>query len=827
VLRIGRRRFLGGALAAGAAATVPTARASAWTGAASAGAAGSGPVRVYLVVVDGLRPDEVPLMPTLGGLAAEGTFYPEGRADMVAETSTNHASMITGMRPTRHGIAANAVPTLPVRPSDEPRYLKADSLFTLLSRQAPGLRSVAIGAKTYVADLCRHDRTGDGRTDADHVNDPVVVVPVALDSAPDEETGSEAVAISRELDPDLLFLNLGDVDRMGHFDESGGLTAGQLPVVRRTALVRADAQIARLVTELQTSGRWESTVLMVTADHSMDFSRRDRGLNLAPLFAADELLRDEVQAAINGGASLYALRSPDEPRAHERLRRMREIAMSVEGIEHALYLRPNPQDGGERHWVARVFPQWGLAGDMVGDMVVTVAPGYRLGHDLNAPALVANPIPGNHGHPATLPIPVVISGGWPGVRTRTVTPETELAVTDEHPDQARNIDLAPTAAWLLGLHPPPGGFDGRVLEEAFDRRPATRTEVRDVASLPSIARVAGQDAVGTAVELARLGFPEGAGAVVVVADAVVGAVATPLAITRDAPVLLARRTELPSAARAEVERLAPATAYLVGGTSVMGPEVEASLREAGVEEVVRLDGEDGPEIARRVARELAAGQTLRQVVLVRGEPASGVPVDAMVAGPVAAGGHPRDPAADDGPALPNQGDFTSGDGVGPRPVLLTDRDGLPDATEAALTELGVERVIVVGGELAVSGRLADRLRDRGLLVERIWGETADATARAVARRGIREGAFTDNVLLISDADPLEAVAAGATVGRLGGTLMLAPRAGLPRAHDAAGFLADRADELVRLRLVGGRGAFTDGLVRQVTDLIHERRTRSA
>jgi ectonucleotide pyrophosphatase/phosphodiesterase family member 5 len=825
VSRIGRRVFLRGALATGAVAAAPV-RAPSVRAAPGSGAGGEAPVRVYLVVVDGLRPDEVALMPTLSTLAAEGTYYPEARADMVAETSTNHASMITGMRPTRHGIAANAVPTLPVRPSDDPRYLKADSLFTLLARQAPQLVTAAIGAKTYVADLCRHDRTGDGDTDAGHVNEPLVVVPVALDSAPDEETGTEAVVISREHDPDLLFLNLGDVDRMGHFDETGGMTEGQLPALRRATLLRADAQIARLVAELRRSGRWESTVFMVTADHSMDWSRRDRGLNLAPRFQADELLRDEVLAAINGGASLYALRSPDEPRADERLRRMRELALSVEGVEHALYLRPNPADGGERHWVGHVFPQWGLAGDMVGDMIVTVAPGYRLGHDLRAPEVVANPIPGNHGHPTTLPIPIVVSGGWDGVRAQDVTPSDELSVTDEDPGQARNIDLAPTAAWLLGLHGPPGGFDGRVLTEAFDRRPASRPEIRDVASMPSISRLAGDGPAGTAALLSRTGFPEGTDTVVVVDGPLSGAVATPLAVSRHAPVLPAGRGELPAAVLDEIVRLGPRRAYLVGDPAVLSERVAARLRSAGVEELVRLAGTHGPEVAHRVAVELAGDEGLAQAVLVRGDPASDVALDALVAGPVAAGGHPRTPTSADGPRLPNQGDFTAGDGVGPRPLLLVGREDVPDETTLALRELEVERVVIVGGPLAVSVEVEEDLRRRGLLVERIGGETADDTARAIAERGIREGAFTDNLLLVSDGDPWETVGAGAAVGRLGGTLMLAPRTSLPRGESTHRLLVDRADELVRVRLVGGRRSFTEGMLRQVTDLIRERRTRS-
>jgi ectonucleotide pyrophosphatase/phosphodiesterase family member 5 len=98
------------------------------------------PVRVYLVVIDGLRPDEVGFMPQVAELAAEGTYWPDGRAERIAETTPNHVAMLTGMRGDRHGMPGNAVPARPgftPQLGDEPRYLKADTLFTLLRRQAP------------------------------------------------------------------------------------------------------------------------------------------------------------------------------------------------------------------------------------------------------------------------------------------------------------------------------------------------------------------------------------------------------------------------------------------------------------------------------------------------------------------------------------------------------------------------------------------------------------------------------------------------------------------------------------------------------------------
>jgi ectonucleotide pyrophosphatase/phosphodiesterase family protein 5 len=809
-----RRTFLRGAIAGGL--VVMSAPTGVW---ARSAAASTGSVRVYLIIVDGLRPGEVALMPQLSALAASGSFYPEGRAEMVAETTTNHMTLLTGMRATRHGMPANAVPTLPVRPSDEPRYTKADSILTLMRRQAPELRSATIGAKTYVSDLAKHDRTGDGRTDATYTNDPLL--PVTLDSAPDEEIGTEAVRVSRELDPDFLFVNLGDVDRVGHLDETGGLTAGRAPAFRTATLLRADAQLRRLVTELQTSGRWAQTVFMVTADHSMDWSFRDRGLNLAPLFEADPLLRAEVRAAINGGASLYALRSPDDPLAHQRLRRMREIASSVQGVRDALHIRPNPLDGDTEHWVGRVHPQWGLGGDFAGDFVVTVEPGYRLGHRASTPAIFANPIPGNHGHPTTLPIPVVISGGWSGVRQRgAVDPGRDVAPTEEHPSQARNVDLVPTAAWLLGLNPPPGGFDGQVREEAFAARPEPRAAARNVASMPVVTRVAGRDTVGTVLELSRLAFPDGAATVVVVSGIAVehALPAVPLASARGGPVLLAEQDGLLPAVAAEVRRLGATRAFVLGGTDVLRPRVEDDLRFAGVEDVVRLGADDAFGTARRVATELGVDKANRQVVLV----GSATPVDVILAGPVAAAGHPRT-AVEPTPLA----SFTAGGGTASRPLLLTGPGELSAETAAALQELSVDRVIVVGDTSAVSLDVEEKLRADGLVVERIGGHRTDQTAALLAERGIREGAFTDDVYLIGAGRVAEGIAAGAALGRLGGTLVLCPRDRLAQTPATRDFLHDRADEFVRIRAVGDERSLSRRTVDEVIELVRARRTRPA
>ena len=455
--------------------------------------------RVYVVVVDGLRPDEVALMPFLSSLARTGTYYRESRSVMVAETIPNHVAMVTGAYPDRNGIVANDYPDVPsrtVRGNEDPELLRADSLFTLVQEQCPRLTTAAVTSKDYLFEVMDHDRTGDGKVDADfnfeNLADPTFVPGLGL--TPDERTIAEATRVSRELDPDFLFVNLGSVDRVGHVDESGGasspLPTGSRPVARDVQRTNTDTYLRAFVAQLKAAGTWSSTALIVTADHSMDWSLPTSTVSLTPAFQADPLLKDQLVVAQNGGAALYSLKYRSAPKAQARLKRMRAIALATAGVDEALYRRPNPVDGDRAHWVGRVHPDWHQTSARSGDLLVTADDGRRM----TEPTATSNPIPGNHGMPSTLRVPLVVSGGI-GVVQRTVTGSSDPDVRAA--GQSENVDVAPTAAWLLGVQPPSAGFDGRALKEAFRSRPAATC---GAASTPAVSAAVSGGAGDLAVQ---------------------------------------------------------------------------------------------------------------------------------------------------------------------------------------------------------------------------------------------------------------------------------------------------------------------------------------
>jgi arylsulfatase A-like enzyme len=226
-----------------------------------------------------------------------------------------------------------------------------------------------------------------------------------------------------KVDPNLMFVNLGDCDRVGH----GDLTGTTLHAARTAALASADAQVGRFVAMLRRTGRWRRSVVMVLADHSMDWSRPDALVSLQPAFDADPLLAGHVQIADNGGADLLYWTGPADRRT-AAVERMRAIAGSTPGVLST-------------HLPARL-----RLGHRAGDVVAYCKAGYRF----SDPNQLSNPIPGNHGHPATLPIPFFVSGG------SSLVPHGTSSTA-----RARTADVAPTVGKVFGLGAPRGGYDGR------------------------------------------------------------------------------------------------------------------------------------------------------------------------------------------------------------------------------------------------------------------------------------------------------------------------------------------------------------------------------
>lgn len=268
-----------------------------------------------------------------------------------------------------------------------------------------------------------------------------------------------------------------------------------------------------------------------------------------------------------------------------------------------------------------------------------------------------------------------------------------------------------------------------------------------------VSRWGGSDRSGTAAMLGTAAFPTSTEVVIVAggaASVVDGLVAAPFARTRLAPMLLSNRDALAPVTRAEIERRAPRTAWLIGGTGVLGTTVVDELRALGVTDVRRLSGADRFGTADAVA--LAIGPSPDVVVA---SSAQGSLIDSAVVGGAAA-------------ALR-------------RPILLTTPTGPTDGTKAVLRTLGARRVTVVGGEGVVPPAAATAFgAETGSTPTRYGGADRYATAAAVAD-GFAAQVGTDRVLVASGANvSLVDAITGGVLGRL---TLLVPGAGSTPATD--------------------------------------------
>lgn len=313
-----------------------------------------------------------------------------------------------------------------------------------------------------------------------------------------------------------------------------------------------------------------------------------------------------------------------------------------------------------------------------------------------------------------------------------------------------------------------------------------------------VGRVAGEDRIETAVELSRTSFD--VASVAVVADAWTFAdalAAAPLAVAAGGPVLLNERDRLDGRVERELDRLGVETVYLMGGEAAQGPDVQAALERD--RDVVRFGGDD------RFATAALAANEAAKLWRAAGDADAG---DHVL---VALGRHPESEAR----AWPDA--LVAGvlAGYGHRPVLLTERDQVPEATNQAIEDLGASRVTVVGGPAAIPSSTQGQLGS-GVSRDRIGGTDRYDTARLLAQQAASLGADLDVALLSTGLDfPDSLGAAPAAVAR-GGVLLLVHPEDLDRGRATAEVLWTRRDSITQLTLTGGTQAIPRATADQIT-----------
>ncbi len=234
---------------------------------------------VILISVDGFRSDYLDrgITPHMSALAERGVLA-DMRAAFPTKTFPNHYTLVTGLRPDRHGLVDNVMqdPDLPgrvFRLGDRAEVTDAvwwnEGTPIWVSAERGGLKTATLfwpGSEAEIGGVRPTQwRTFDQSMSAEARVDQLLAW---LDVPASER-------------PAFLALYFDEVDTDGH---RYGPDAPEL----NAALARTDAAIGRLTAGLEARGLLAASNLIVVSDHGMAETSRDRVIHLEELVSAED-----------------------------------------------------------------------------------------------------------------------------------------------------------------------------------------------------------------------------------------------------------------------------------------------------------------------------------------------------------------------------------------------------------------------------------------------------------------------------------------------------------------------------------------------------------
>jgi putative cell wall-binding protein len=350
-----------------------------------------------------------------------------------------------------------------------------------------------------------------------------------------------------------------------------------------------------------------------------------------------------------------------------------------------------------------------------------------------------------------------------------------------------------------------------------------------VGFIGNVGRLGGADRFTTAQILFEENFGCQDTVVIARADQFADALAASYVAGQEVTGLLLTNTDsIPAATLNQLRSVGATRVLLMGGTAAISEAVATQLDGTTVYNcgggpvvpaetltVQRLAGADRFETARAAAEFEGLGSAGSLDINNDGDcldeaktaiVASGSTfADALASGPLAYAGNPHDSC----------GDAT------PIPLLLTGAASVPAATSAALINLGIENVIVVGGTAAVSDAAVAQLTSAGYTVRRIAGTNRHATAVALGSAMILEWGFHRNVVELARGDGFaDALAGGAFGGWNHEIILLTASPSSLSAESAAALSGWRrafSDTVAHFTVFGGTGAVSTAVVQGALD----------
>lgn len=425
---------------------------------------------VVVISIDGfpaylLDDPKLPL-PAIRGLAKTGAAAEGMRVSNPSVTWPNHTSLVTGVRPEKHGVLFNGVlvrgaagEPVKVDPRrDKAELVRVPTLYDVL--HAAGYRTAEINwpctrncesLDDSFPDVPENVLNSTPRLRGELAADGILPGETdrefsSLNTVGRDDVWTNAAChVIRRRKPQLLLVHLLNVDSTHHAE-------GPQSPPGYTAVAYADGCVARVLAALDEAGIRDRTTVFVVADHGFSIAKQALKPNVVLRQAG--LLKtsrpgkiDEARAQVvpEGGIGMIYLTDPTQRVADAA--RVRELFAGQEGVAEIL---------GPEQFAAHGLPQPREYAQMA-DLVLVAHDGYAVsgsadGESFVVPQAEGGVSLGNHGYIATNPkMNAVFVASGAGIKS-----SAKLGLIE-------NIDLAPTIAHLFGQKLP--AADGRVLRE--------------------------------------------------------------------------------------------------------------------------------------------------------------------------------------------------------------------------------------------------------------------------------------------------------------------------------------------------------------------------
>jgi len=424
---------------------------------------------VIIITIDGcaaynLKDKNAPI-PTLRKLAEEGAVAEGMKVCNPSVTWPNHTTLISGVRPDKHGVLFNGIlerPGVGMPVGIEPKHdgselVGVQTLPDILHKA--GMRCGEIDWPCTRNSPAYEDNFSDVPEQVKWMTPKLREELVAMGELPDATDKSwgplsaarkdqiwaaAACQVIKARKPNLLLLHLLLTDGLQH--KYGPQTPAAF-----AAIAVADAHLRDVLRALDDAGIRQDTTLFILADHG--FASASKLLCPNVLFRKEGLLKSallkigsaRVQAVSEGGTAFVYFTDPQT--MSEDKAKVRAILKDAEGIEEII----EPDRYGEFHYP---LPE---KNRQMAEMVIAAKPDYAFSNKATGDDFVVAPQlnQDNFGHHGYLNSYAKMNAIFIATG-RGIARGTKLGMVE-------NIDVAPTAAELLGVKIE--GAEGKVMKE--------------------------------------------------------------------------------------------------------------------------------------------------------------------------------------------------------------------------------------------------------------------------------------------------------------------------------------------------------------------------